>query len=332
MGVVPNGSAGVTPGVAGALGQTGTSTLKGRTQTSVTNTLKGDVATPSNPGGSIGGSWGDVFNFGGLLGAVNQKADENNELIQVQGQQLADLADFVGTGTTTPMYASTGGRDLVTFPDTMMHPVPVLTTGSVSTHSHSYDPTGSSSFATTSFDGAHSHTLSTVAPYFSQGSGFADFAFMRGGRDTETPLEVVRIITGADAGLFPINAWYLGIYVLRTSDNVMVKLWDSGNIASVLTSQRQRYHIATGMTQAAQPDQVLAVASLQIAPGIGQKPRGLGCIFQTGISEQAGTIPPARHAYVTGQSTLPGGVGINAGFFNWDKTKLMWAALGESAT
>jgi hypothetical protein len=86
------------------------------------------------------------------------------------------------------------------------------------------------------------------------------------------------------------------------------------------------------MTDAATNDQVLAIASLQIAPGGIQKPRGLGCIFQTGISEQAGTIPLARHAYVTGQSSLPNGVAISGGFFNWDNTKLMWGAVGESAT
>lgn len=299
----------------------------------MTAALKGDVATPG--AGSIGNSWGNVFNFGGLLKGVSQKADENNELIQVQGQQLADLADFVGTGTTTPSWATTGGRDLVTFPDTMMQPVLSsvdTSSSSVANHTHSIPSSGSN----TGSNGGHNHNVNSTftmkAPAFKPVSGVADFAFLRGGRDTPTPLEAIRIITGNDDGLLGINAWYLGIYVLRVSDNVMVKLWQSPNLVNVLTNQRQRYHIATGMTQEAQNDQLLAIASLQIAPGLGQSPRSIGCIFQTGISEQTGTIPPARHAYITGQTTLPAGVGINSGFFNWDKTKLMWGAVGESAT
>ena len=287
--------------------------MTGKTKTAFGNAQDQHKINVGNPLTSLFGSVGQLFN----------DTAANHDLIQVQGQQLADLEDFVGTGTTTPMYASTGGRDLVTFPDTMMQPIIVNPTV---THRHGGNDNG------TSFTSFASTGLEYGPPVFNQAKNTVDFGFLRGGRDTDTPLEVIRVITGADTSIFDIDAWYLGIYVLRTSDNVMVKLWDSGNIKNVLTGQRQRYHIATGMTQSATNDQVLAIASLQIAPGAIQKPRGLGCIFQTGISEQTGTIPYARHAYVVGQTSLPGGVAINGGFFNWDNTKLMWAAVGESAT
>jgi hypothetical protein len=255
------------------------------------------------------GAFTDIIGLATFMGDLTGQVEENNDLIAVHGTQIADLEDFVGTGTTTPIWASTGGRDLVTFPDTMMQRL-------------YYDDS----------DAGSDTSRQTDIPSFKPGKRVVDMAFIRGGRDTPTPLEAIRIITGNDSGLIDIDAWYLGIYVLRTSDNVMVKLWDSGNIKSVLTSQRQRYHIATGMTDEAQNDQLFAVASLQIAPGVLQGTRSLGCIFQTGISEQSGTIPPARHAYVTNQSTLPAGIAISGGFFNWDKTKIMWGAIGESAT
>ena len=299
--------------------------MTGKTKTAFSNAQDQHKINVGNPLTSLFGSVSTLFG----------KVEENNDLIQVQGQQLEDLTTFVGTGTTTPAWATTGGRDLVTFPDTMMQPVLTsvdTSSSTVANHTHSIPSSGS----TTGSNGGHSHSVNSTftmkPPAFKPGSGVADFAFLRGGRDTPTPLEAIRIITGNDDGLLGISAWYLGIYVLRVSDNVMVKLWQSPNLVNVLTNQRQRYHIATGMTQEAQNDQLLAIASLQIASGIGQSPRSIGCIFQTGISEQTGTIPPARHAYITGQSTLPAGVGINSGFFNWDKTKLMWGALGESAT
>lgn len=348
MGVVPNGSAGVTPGVAGALGQTGTSSLKGRTQASVTSTLKGDVSTPSSPGGSIGGSWLDVFNFGGLLGSVNDKADTvSNEIISISAEQVAanerldDLEDITGTGVTTPIWSSAGGKDLVSFPRVLMQPQTTGLSGTTNTeptHRHTYNASGSgSSSALTGAEGAHSHTITasnftSSAPAFVQTHGTVDFAFVRGGVDRQVEPKVVKIITGADTSFFDVTAWYLGLYVLRTSDNVMVKVWDSGNLASVLSSQRQAYNIGTGLTNTfIQPDHLLAVASLQIATGGLRRPRGLGCIFQTGIAEAAGTMPPAPHGYVNGQTTLPGGVGIYDGFFNWDRNKIMWAAVGESS-
>ncbi|ORL01575.1 hypothetical protein [Prescottella equi] len=254
--------------------------------------LAGRIVTSSN-GIKL---FGDGVNF------MRTRVDAHNLLIETQGEQIADLEEFAGMETTTPIWASTGGWDLVTFPDTMMNRVRY-------------------------FDGT-STTLSDI-PVFSQAKRTLDMAFLRGGRDTPTPLEVVRIITGADTNLFDIDAWYVGIYVYDKNNDRMQLLWNSGNLLNVLTGQRMRYHLGTGMTQAAANDQLLAVATLQIAPGLVQKPRGIGCIFQTGVKEQAGTIPQARHAYLNNVDALP--VSISMSSLNYDSSKLMWAAVGASS-
>lgn len=248
------------------------------------------------------------FNPAGLEWLKNrQKVEDQGQLITGYGQQITTLEDVTRTGVTTPAWASAGGRDLITFPDTMMQIITTSTdTGSWTSNIPAFNQAKTTSHAT------------------------GDFAFMRGGLDRPTPLEVLRIITGSDSGFFGIDAWYLGIYGYDKTNNRMVKVWDSGDIKAILSSQRRRYHIATGMSLMAEPDQLFAVGTLQIAPGLLQRTRGLGCIYLTNISEESGTIPQARHAWINGLYSLPTNIPMTS--FNWDKSKLMWAALGESAT
>ncbi|AVP67303.1 hypothetical protein C7H75_04985 [Prescottella equi] len=252
--------------------------------------------------GQVNDRYNGVKLFGSDFNLLGNQVRAHNQLIETQGEQIADLEDFVGTGTTTPIWSSTGGYDLVSFPDSMMNRVRY-------------------------FDG-NAYALSEI-PAFSQAKRTLDLAFVRGGRDTPTPLEVVRIITGADTGIFDIDAWYVGIYVYDKPNNRMQLLWNSGNLLNVLTGQRMRYHLSTNMTQSAANDQLLAVATLQIAPGLAQRPRGIGCVFQTGISEQAGTVPLARHAYINNVDALPMTIGMNS--MNYDNSKIMWAAVGASS-
>ncbi len=240
----------------------------------------------------------------GIFGSVTKQAiEDQGTLITGFGQQIADLEDVTRTGVTTPAWASAGGRDLISFPDTFMQIV------------DTYTDTGN---------------WDSTVPAYNPDKRAAEFAFLRGGLDRPTPLEVLRIITGSDSGLFGIDAWYLGIYGYDQPNSRMIKIWDSGDIKAVLVDQRRRYHIATGLSLMAEPDQLFAVASLQIAPGLAQKTRGHGAIKLTNISEQAGTVPQARHARVSNQSALPTSVTMNA--FEYDKRRLMWAALGASST
>lgn len=247
-------------------------------------------------------------------GETGARVDDLGELIAVQGQQLEDLTDFVGTGIRTPIHSSTGGLDLVTFPDKQMQIVSTYTSDG------SYDSDIPAFRQDVEKDWLGS------GPFY----GTADFAFIRGGRDTPTPMEVVRIITGSDSSLLDVRNWYLGLYVYDLPNMRMVKYWDSGDIKGILTSQRRRYHIATGMTQTAANDQLLAIATLQLAPGAAQSPRSIGGIRLTGISEQAGTVPQAQHATLTHQSTLPSLVPLSA--FSWNLNRLMWGAIGGSST
>lgn len=163
-------------------------------------------------------------------------------------------------------------------------------------------------------------------PVFTPGKSGVDFGFIRGGQDQDTPIEMLRIVTGNDTGVFGIDAWFLGIYVYDVANAQLVKIWDSGNVKDVLQAQRQRYNFATSLTAKAKPDQLLAVASLQLAPGLFQTPRGIGCIFQTGISEPPGVFPQARAAYITNQTSLPQYVPTSS--LTWDKDKVLWASLG----
>jgi hypothetical protein len=245
---------------------------------------------------------------------ILQTTADQGKLITGYGEQLADLEDFVGTGVTTPIHSSTGGSDLVTFPDKGMQIVNTLT------------DTGSWDSGIPAFQQAAEKDWIGPGPFY----GTVDFAFLRGGRDTPTPMEVVRIITGGDSGLFDVRSWFLGLYVYDLPNARMVKYWDSGDLKSILTSQRRRYHIGTGMTQTAANDQLLAIATLQLAPGAAQGTRSIGCIHLTGISEQAGTIPQAQHATLAHQSTLPATVAMSA--FTWNLNRLMWGAIGGSAT
>ncbi|NKU21997.1 hypothetical protein GS907_25965 [Rhodococcus hoagii] len=175
--------------------------------------------------GQVNDRYNGVKLFGSDFNLLGNQVRAHNQLIETQGEQIADLEDFVGTGTTTPIWSSTGGYDLVSFPDAMM--------------SRSYY-----------FDSTYGRTLTEI-PAFSQAKRTLDLAFLRGGRDTPTPLEVVRIITGADTGIFDIDAWYVGIYVYDKPNNRMQLLWNSGNLLNVLTGQRMRYHLSTNMTQSA---------------------------------------------------------------------------------
>lgn len=265
--------------------------------------------------GQLLGDIADAFLGRGSFGPGPLKdIQDRGELITGYGQQIADLEDFIGTGITTPIWSSTGGEDLVTFPDTMMQKHWYYD-GAAYTWT---DPPAFTQQATKDFFGS--------GPFY----GTVDFAFLRGGRDMPTPLEVIRIITGGDSSIFDIRSWFLGLYVYDKPNARIVKVWDSGDIKAVLTSQRRRYNIATGMTQTAANDQLLVVATLQLAPGGAQGPRSIGCINMTGISEEAGTVPQARHATLANQSILPSSVPMSSLTYNRDR--LMWAAVGAAAT
>nr|WP_321999563.1 hypothetical protein [Rhodococcus qingshengii] len=254
--------------------------------------------------GQLLGSIADAFLGRGSFGLGPLKEiNDRGILITGYGNQIASLENVTRTGVTTPAWASTGGRDLVSFPDTMMQYLRY--TGEFGSET-------------------------TETPVFNPDKRSAEFAFIRGGLDRATPLEVLRIITGSDASFFGIDAWYLGIYGYDKPNNRMIKIWDSGDIKAILSSQRRRYHISTGLSLMAEPDQLFAVASLQIAPGLGQRTRGLGAITLTGISEESGTVPQARHASLANQSVLPSAVSMNS--FSYNKERLMWASLGASAT
>ena len=229
------------------------------------------------------GNWSWPRSLARVKGAVTRRTPvppDRAEQAQAN-ERLTDLEDITGTGVTTPIWSSAGGKDLVSFPRVDMQ-----------THQYKdYDSGGENGVGGDT-------TRYTQYPAFKQGHGIADFVFLRGGLDRAVVPRVVKIITGNDDGILGINAWYLALFVYVPEQNAISQVWGSGNIAGTLTNQRQAYNIGTLMANTyIQQDHLVAIATSQWAPGIGQSPRSIGCIYQTNIREAAGTTPPAQHMY-----------------------------------
>lgn len=71
----------------------------------------------------IAGQLATQTDIGGLDDRISVT---DGQIVQISEAQLAanerldDLEQFAGTGVTTPIWTSIGGRDIVTFPDTAM--------------------------------------------------------------------------------------------------------------------------------------------------------------------------------------------------------------------
>ncbi|SNS57936.1 hypothetical protein [Rhodococcoides kyotonense] len=287
--------------------------------------------------GIFGGAGGSLLDLvGGLLGIKNQ-TQINTEIIAVHGQQLADLEGISGTGIITPIWASVGGKDMVSFPVADMQPIPNMSTATTNLGQHRHPTAGTGN--NTGFEnlGSHDHTIGMRPPAFTQTTvkittparGTVDYVALRGAFLAEpVPLNVLKYITGADNSLFGIDAWYLAICAYDPATGNVITLWNSGDIKSVLSSQRQAYNIATGLTYEAEPDHLIFVASLQIAPGALQSARGIACKYQTGIAEASGTLPSARAYTLASQQTIPSSVALSSLTPNRDY--IPWAGLGPT--
>lgn len=248
--------------------------------------------------------------------------------------QVADLSEIAVTSVTTPIWVSTGGGDIATFPRMLMVPrassasstsVTVSgTTGggggvscsdaahSHSNHTHSFSDTGS-----------HSHPISFVAPTYKPGKRVLDLFFIR--CDRKTDLSHFKCIMGGD-GLFGIDDMFLVLYGVNPTTNVLSKLWDSGDISGTIGGDsREEVNVSMGTVFQAEPGHLFAAGQLQIAPGALQETRTIAGVNQTNIEQSAGTWPASPGAYLTNQSTAPST--ISMGSLTFVDDKIGWFAL-----
>jgi len=248
--------------------------------------------------------------------------------------QVADLSEIAVTSVTTPIWQSTGGSDIATFPRMMMQKIPAGassasvsisgTTGGGGSHSCS-DAAHSHSNHNHSFSdtASHNHSLSWTTPTYKPGKRVLDLFFIR--CDRKIDLSHFKTIMGGD-GLFGIDDMFLCLYGVDPNTDVLSKLWDSGDIASTIGgSSRQEVNLDMGVLLNAEPGHLFAAGQLQIAPGALQETRTIAGVSQSDISQSAGTWPASPGAYLANQSTAPATIAM--GSLSFVDDKVGWFAL-----
>jgi hypothetical protein len=258
---------------------------------------------------ALRGATGGLIDLTGWLDDVDTTAT-------TAAVQVADLSEIAVTSVTTPIWVSTGGGDIATFPRMLMQPV--ASGISVSGTTGGSDGTG---FHSHSF--AASSGITFQNPYYKPGKRVLDLFFIR--CDRRTDLTRFKCIMGGD-GLFGIDDMFLMLYGVDPTTNVLSKLWDSGDISSTIGGNaRKQVNLDMGVLLEAQPGHVFAAGQLQIAPGGVQQTRTIAGLMQTNIQQAAGEWPTSPGAYLANQSTAPATINMSALTFVDDKVG--WFAL-----
>ncbi|WP_040772497.1 hypothetical protein, partial [Rhodococcus rhodnii] len=117
------------------------------------------------------------------------------------------------------------------------------------------------------------------------------------------------IIAGGESGVFDIDAFFLGLGVYDPDNQMVMKVWDSGNIRNALPSTMQEFEVTTGLAVAATneivPGQLLFAMHLQHAPGLVQSTRKFAWIEQAGIARPSSRLVRGTYYRAPGQATLP---------------------------
>lgn len=276
---------------------------------------------------AIKGATGGFIDLTGFLTEVETTA--NTAAVQV-----ADLSEIAVTSVTTPIWWSTGGSDIATFPRMMMQRVPSGTSSATVSISDTTSGGGSHSCSdaahshsnhthSVSATDSHNHGISWGYPTYKPGKRVLDLFFIR--CDRKIDLSHFKVIMGGD-GLFGIDDMFLVLYGVNPTTDVLSKLWDSGDISgSVGGDSRQEVNVSMGTTFAAEPGHLFAVGQLQIAPGALQETRTIAGLATTNIAQAAGTWPASPGAYLVNQSTAPSTITMGALTFVDDKVG--WFAL-----
>lgn len=189
---------------------------------------------------------------------------------------------------TTTLSGASGAGDIATFPRMLMVP---------------------------DSDGNH--------PAYAPGKSVVDVYFLRADRGGD--FTRFKVVMGGDTALFDIDAAYLGLYRANPVTNTLILEWSSPNLKSVLGNTRREYSVGMGKIVTVAQGEVLALAQLQIAPGMAQTPRRVSCLRKSPMGTTPGAFPPITGGYLTNRSSMPESIAMSS--LTEDDNKIGWFAL-----
>ncbi|OOL31848.1 hypothetical protein GQ85_10965 [Rhodococcus rhodochrous] len=223
----------------------------------------------------------------GLKGATGGLVDLTG-FIKGTRDDLDSLSAIAVTDVVTDLAGASGAGDVATFPRMLMVP---------------------------DQDGNH--------PAYTPGKSTMDLYFVRADRTAD--FTRMKVIMGGDTAWFDIDHAYLGLYRANPTTGVLTLEWGSADLDAVLGGTRKEYSVGMGKVVHVQQGEVLALAQLQIAPGLAQTPRQISCLYKSPVVSVAGAFPPITGGYRTGRSTLPATIAIAD--LTEDDNKIGWLAL-----
>lgn len=189
---------------------------------------------------------------------------------------------------TTTLPGASGAGDLATFPRMLMMP-----------------------------DGDNNH------PAYAPGKSVVDVYFLRSDRSGD--FSRFKVVMGGDTSWFDIDAAYLALYRANPVTNMLTREWVSPNLDGVLGATRREYSVGMGKIVSVSQGEVLALAQLQVAPGLAQTPRRISCLKKSPMGTTAGAFPPITGGYLTNRTSMPATISISS--LTEDDNKIGWFAL-----
>ncbi|WP_213573269.1 hypothetical protein [Rhodococcus sp. USK13] len=275
------------------------------------------------------GVTGGLIDLTGFILETDQKASDaqtaaeqaQTEVINI-GSSIVTVVDTINSVSANPYWVSLNPFEDPSFAVNDLKPVTVYTgTNNTGMHNHSYDG-NAGSFASTSMDGIHSHTLTTTVqqPLMPATSGRLYLVPIRCLQDRL--YSTAGFVTDGTTGM---TGLYAGIFTFDPSTGDATRVWDFGNVkgnlfaGSGLLDQR----MLTTEDIAAQRGQSLYVGILAVG---GTMPK-LGALPSAAITRSDGLHPKAQTLYVDGQSSIPSSIAGSSVQSNLGYQ--VWACLGQ---
>lgn len=263
------------------------------------------------------------------------QVDAHEEEITDHTAQIIQLTEALRASAVTQSWISLDVEDMVSFPRILLG-LSDWTTGSAGAHTH-----GTTSATVSSTPSSHSHTATSAGSHSHE--VYAGLGTIKPGKSSLglVPIPVnrgasrprrLKLITGGSWGLFGIDAWLLGLYVLNKNgstnraDWTLDLVWGSTDRKGDLVKGATEYAFDMGTSLGELfPGQILFGAQLQIAPGILQDTRPIAALPQPGITQAATTLLDASFYRLANQSSLPSSIPFNS--LTRDNTSLPWMAI-----
>lgn len=230
--------------------------------------------------GGLASEFFDVSSFTNAINATHSTATTAQDTADTAAAQAAAASDAIFTlsevavtSITTPIWASTGGLDIVTFPH---YSIPIADVPSGAIYGN--------------YPGNKILYL-----YYIRSDRAADFTRFKAifGKPATAPTSTI-----------------LGVYGVDPNTNDFSKVWDSGNLeGSFPTDTQFEKGFNMGTVISPQPGHLLAAAILEQFTASNSRPHA--AISQPPVT-QPGIWPPGVGAYITNQTTLPSSFNMSA--------------------